>query len=141
MSLEGKVALVTGGGGGLGRACVLELAGHSVIPGIVATWFAASIASGFGGGNFLAALPIGALYLGLPVMAIVVAWTAVMIIASLWLFAIVLKRAGFKDVRAIPGSMTAWKNAGYPVASKRTPPPAASRRDAPLGGRGAPPGS
>ena len=26
-----------------------------------------------------------------------------------------LRRAGFEDVRAIPGSMTAWKNAGYPT--------------------------
>ena len=28
----------------------------------------------------------------------------------------VLRRAGFADVRAIPGSMTAWKNAGLPVS-------------------------
>lgn len=28
-----------------------------------------------------------------------------------------LRRAGFEDVRAIPGSMTAWKNAGYPIES------------------------
>ncbi|HEX6589762.1 MAG TPA: rhodanese-like domain-containing protein [Longimicrobiales bacterium] len=27
----------------------------------------------------------------------------------------ILRRAGFGDVRAIPGSMTAWKNAGYPT--------------------------
>ena len=28
-----------------------------------------------------------------------------------------LKRAGFRDVRAVPGSMTAWKNAGFPTES------------------------
>ena len=27
----------------------------------------------------------------------------------------ILRRAGFTDVRAVPGSMTAWKNAGLPV--------------------------
>lgn len=29
----------------------------------------------------------------------------------------VLERAGFSDVRAIPGSMTAWKNAGFPTTT------------------------